>query len=260
MADLYENWCREKRAENGRKTLWRLIEHEGVRDDVLEELSGRVLHHYVSDEDIAVFIEVLGYPKAADSIRGLLPQTTNGRSGDLGEILAVEFVEERLDYKVPVRKLRYKDHRDMAMRGEDVIAVTYDDRDRLKLLKGEAKSAEKLSKPTVKEARAKLESDHGRPSAHSLVFIARRLVQSKDPERRNLGKDILKESVNREVPKNRLGHLLFTFSGNPGSKIIRNDLESADGGREQHSVNLRIKDHREFIDTVYKGALSIGDG
>ena len=146
MSELYDNWCDEDRTRRRRKTLWRLSELEDGREHALDELPGRVLSHYVSDEEVAEFLETLGYPAAAECIRTLLPEGPIGRSGDLGEILAAEFVEERLGYDVPVRKLRDKDHRNMPMRGEDVIGVAHDDDDRLTLLKGEAKSAQALSR------------------------------------------------------------------------------------------------------------------
>ena len=187
MTELYEYWCDADRIRNRRKTLWRLSELEDGREHALDELPGRVLSHYVSDEEVAEILETLGYPAAAECIRTLLPERAIGRSGDLGEILAAEFVEERLGYEVPVRKLRDKDHRDVAMRGEDVIGVAHDNDDRLTLLKGEAKSARTLSRRTVETARKRLDKDYGRPSAHSLIFVARKLIQSDDPDRKELG-------------------------------------------------------------------------
>ena len=263
MADLYDNWCRGRRTVDGKKTLWRLKEHETGRAFALSELPGRVLDHYVSDEEIAGFLEALEFPKVADCIRQFLPAGAIGRSGDLGEILAVEFVEEKLGYEVPVRRLRCKDHRDMAMRGEDVIGVAYDDEDRLKLLKGEAKSARVLSSATVEGARTKLEEDHGRPSAHSLLFVARQLVMDEDQKRKELGKAILREASDRSIPKGRLAHLLFTLTGNQVSQIVKADIDAADGACDQYSTNVRIPDHGEFVEAVYDGAYeeagSIGD-
>ena len=263
MTDLYQNWCRDRRTVVGEKTLWRLAELDQGRGFALGELPGRVLNHYVSDDEIAAFLEALGYSGAAECIRTLLPEAATGRSGDLGEILAAEFVEERLDYEVPVRKLRGKDHRNMAMRGEDVIGVASDDEDQLWLLKGEAKSARSLSRRTVEDARTKLEENHGRPSAHSLIFVGRQLIQSEDRKRKDLGEKILNAATDQGTPANRLAHLLFTLSGNQVTAVIRIDFDAADGTREQHSANLRIPDHREFVEAVYRGVNkeveSIGD-
>ena len=263
MADLYENWCGNEQTVDGSKTLWRLVERDGGREFALGELPGRVRSHYVNDDEIAAFVEALGYAGAAQCIRELFPESAIGRSGDLGEILAGEFVEERLGYELPVRRLRGKDHREMAMRGEDVIGAAFDELGRLKLLKGEAKSARGLSRATVEEARTRLEEHHGRPSAHFLIFIGRQLVMSEDPDVKELGGAILKQATNRAIPKSRLAHLLFTLSGNPAAGIIQDDFDAADGTREQHSANLRIPDHGEFVEVVYDGAYeeagAIGD-
>ena len=152
----------------------------------------------------------------------------------------------------------------MPMRGEDVIGVAHDDDARLMLLKGEAKSAQVLSRQTVEGARRKLDEDYGRPSAHSLMFIARKLIQSEDPERKELGREILREAKDGAIPRRRLAHLLFTLTGNQVDQVIRDDLNGADGSRAQLSVNLRIPDHGEFVEAVYDGAYeeagSIGNG
>ena len=258
MIKLYEHWCNTYRSRNRSKTLWRLSELEEGRVHALDELPSRVLNHYVSDDEVAEILEALGYPAAAKCIRTLLPEGAIARSGNLGEILAVEFVEELLGYEVPVRKLRDKDHRSMAMRGEDVIGVAHDDDGRLALLKGEAKSAQALSRGRVETARAKLDEDYGRPSAHSLIFVARKLIHSDDPNRKELGQKILREATSQAVPSRKLAHLLFTLTGNRVSQVIQNDLDGADDSRPQHSVNLRIPDHGNFVEAIYEGGLRGG--
>ncbi len=253
MATLYEKWCRRQRAIDGNKTLWRFVEREHGRTFALGELPGRVLDHYMSHEEIATLLDELQFPEVANCIRELLPTEARVRSGDLGEILAVEFVEEMLAYTVPIRKLRARDHREMPMRGEDVIGTTYDDGNRLKLLKGEAKSARRVSKATVKDARKRLDEDHGRPTAYSLIFVARQLLGSGDSDKSKLGHDIMREAATRAMPKANLAHLLFTFSGNIVTDIIQADFNAADGTREQHSANLTIHAHGEFVKAIYEG-------
>ena len=59
--------------------------------------------------------------------------------------------------------MRYKDGREVPLRGDDFIGVGHDDEDRLHvLLKGEAKSRRALGKTTITEARAALNRDDGR--------------------------------------------------------------------------------------------------
>ncbi len=259
MSSLYKTWCHCKTTKAKKKTLWHLSEREGGREAIFEELTDRILDHYIAHEEIARLLAELECSQVAELIRTLLPQKRNIKSGELGEILAAEFIEEQLDFKVPVKKLRYKDHRDMPMRGVDVIAVAYDKKNQIKLLKGEAKSARNLTNVTVKKARKALETDYGRPSAHSLIFIARRLIESQDSNMKEMGIDLIKEGTTRTTPNSRLTHLMFTLSGNPATKTIREDLDAADDGRTQHSVNLRIKDHKEFVFTVFEEVSSFGD-
>jgi hypothetical protein len=52
--------------------------------------------HYDRLERIAADVERLGYAAAAKILSTELPKTMTARSGDLGEILATELVEERL--------------------------------------------------------------------------------------------------------------------------------------------------------------------
>lgn len=59
-------------------------------------------------------------------------------------MLALSFVEERTDWGHTVKKLRWKDHRNMPMLGEDVLAIRLDGQE-VSILKGEAKSREVMS-------------------------------------------------------------------------------------------------------------------
>lgn len=70
--------------------------------------------HYIAPESIARTLELLGKPAAAAKLRVKLPQTKKLRSGDLGEILATEYIDSQTEFDVPIRKLRWHDHREMA--------------------------------------------------------------------------------------------------------------------------------------------------
>lgn len=259
MPNLFSDWCNCEIEEDGLKELIRYTECDDGRDAALEELPHRIRDHYLSQEELADAIEDLGLANAAAAVRELLPTSVNIRSGDLGEILAVEACEEELDYRIPIRRLRYKDHRNMSMRGDDLIGVDIDDNHRLLLLKGESKSRQALAAVTIAEAREALESDHGRPSAHSLMFVARVLIREGDDEDQSMGKRLRQEAVQRAVPKERIGHLLFTLSGNPADQPIADDFDSADGSRPQYIVNVRIRDHGEFIEEMFERAEELGD-
>jgi hypothetical protein len=79
--------------------------------------------HYASPARIADILDKLGKHKTAKYVREKLPLSPKIRSGDLGEILATEYVDAHTLFKAPIKRLRWKDHREMSMRGDDLIAV-----------------------------------------------------------------------------------------------------------------------------------------
>ena len=160
---------------------------------------------------------------------------------------------------MPIRRLHYKDGREVPLRGDDFIGVGYDDKDRLYLLKGEAKSRKQLSKATVAEARRALSEYDGRCTPASLLFIADRLMDRGGSDE-ELGRDIRNEVGTKSLPRRRIEHALFTFSGNQTPAALLNDLKAADARHDQYVIHLRVEDHQEFIADVFEGAIQIGVG
>jgi hypothetical protein len=103
---IYRKWCVATKA---------YVEKDGGRDEIRDELAETMRSHYDRLDRIADDVERLGFEVAAEILRIQLPQTAKGRSGGLGEILATELVEEEIGLRVPVRRLRYKDGRNMAV-------------------------------------------------------------------------------------------------------------------------------------------------
>jgi len=116
---LFGRWCIANKEKSQRKSYWTFVEKAGGRDEVRDALAETVRSHYERLERIAEDVSRLGFETAAEILRAELPQTAKARSGDLGEILATELVEEEIGLRVPVRRLRYKDGRNMALRGDD---------------------------------------------------------------------------------------------------------------------------------------------
>lgn len=256
MDDLFDSWLDATEETDERKVLWRATEAANQREKILPELCARTRSHYVNDEDIAAFLDALSFPEAAEVVRENYPEGATGRSGDLGEILCAELIEEWCSFDVPIRKLRYKDHREQAMRGEDVIGIRHDDQNRLCLLKAEAKSAQSLSTDTVNDARDGLEANSGRPTSHAMTYVARRLIEQ-GGEQKALGKEILQEAVRRSVPKIRVTHCLFAVTGNAAVDMIDDDFEGADGGRDQFIAHIRIPAHGKFVEEVYDAVINL---
>lgn len=256
---LFDDWCDCDQQETGRKLLLRFTEKDSGRDMIAEQLPTIVRSHYDDLERVANAILELGYPGAAAIMAERLPRSPRARSGELGEILATELVEEKLNYKVPIRRLRYKDGREMALRGDDFIGIRVDDDNELRFLKGESKSRAILAAGVIAEARAALSKDNGRPSATSLLFVADRLMDAGGANE-ELGKKIRNEVAFRAVPAERIGHALFALSGNPATEALSTDLHNAGIERWHAVVHLRIEDHQAFIQGSYEEALDLGNG
>ncbi len=102
-----------------------LCEKPKQRKFVQKDFYNVVRSNYDDLNSIAQDIKELGFPSAAIIFNERLPLTTKARSGELGEIIATEFAEEILGFKIPIRRIRYKEGREMALRGDDFIGVNY---------------------------------------------------------------------------------------------------------------------------------------
>ena len=102
--------------------------------------------YYTDPKRVADLLRKLGKPAAAAHVEQKLPTQASIRSGDLGEILCNAYVYEATPFILGIKRLRWKDHRNMSMRGEDVLAFNFDSKSgSLKILKAEVKSRTRLS-------------------------------------------------------------------------------------------------------------------
>lgn len=225
-----------------------------ILDGDLEPAAGDIAQvipdHYIAPESIAHTLERLGKSAAANKIRTKIPQTKKLRSGDLGEILATEYIDTKTGFGVPIKKLRWHDHREMAMRGDDVIGIMLsDDLNRPHFLKTEAKSRATLGRQALEDARLALDADDGRPAPHALAFVADRLREGGNIE---LADTIDDAQLKDGIAKQQMEHLLFTFTGSNPNNLQKVILEAYDGDIDQHAVGLWIKTHQKFIVDVFE--------
>ena len=211
--------------------------------------------HYASEEHVARALRRLGKPVVAALIEEKLPTTKAIRSGDLGEIFATEWIDAHSGgYQAPIKRLRWKDHRNMAMRGEDVIGILQDQQSqRLHFLKTEAKSKAILTAKVLADARVGLEKDGGLPSPHALLFISERLFELGDSPMADAIDDAL---LKHGIPPANVRHLLFTFSGNAPDAQLTEALQAYPGGVSQWGVGLHVEGHGAFIGAVYDQVIS----
>lgn len=256
---MFDDWCEiDEATPDDRKTLVLLNEKAGGRAAVKEQLVERVRSHYDDLGRIAEDVERLGFPGAATILRERMPRTARARSAEMGEILATEFIEFQTEFRVPVRRLRYKDGREMALRGDDYLGLRVDEEDRLRFLKGEAKSGRRVTRPIIADARERLSEDDGRPTPISLLFVADRLLEGIEEEQ-VLGRRLRDEVVRRSATASRITHGIFALSGNAPEEALEEDLDAADAAHSHISTSLHIQDHQAFIAEVFEEAGELGD-
>ena len=241
-------WCQAAAHAVGHHQMRILTERQGARPTILNDLDASVLDNYDELARLERWANEMGLPNAAAVLRDTLPTEARARSGHIGEVLLTESVPELFpEFLVPIKRLRWVDGRNMALRGEDFIGVDRQGR-QLRFLKAESKSRATLSAGVVQEARDALDSNGGRPSAHALMYIARRLDELGEEA---LSLTFLEYSLRRQIDNGQLVHLLFTFSGNDSTTLLRTDLTNYTGPIPQQSVGLVITDHQAFILAIY---------
>ncbi len=209
--------------------------------------------HYADPDAIARTLETLGKPAAAEKLRIRIPEELKTRSGDIGEVLATDYIEEETNYSVPIRKLRWRDHRNMAMRGDDIIGILVNPRNQaLKFLKAEAKGNKSLSRAVLEKAREELDSNQGKPTPHALSFIAERLRETGNAELCDL---IEKAQLVIGVSQDQVKHLLFTVTESDPSRLQKEAFDNYTGTIPQVSVGVRVDGHQELIKSVYQGVI-----
>lgn len=246
----FNNWCDSVDATVGNHHFRVMTAQPANFLTGVQATAAIVPGHYASEEQVARALVRLGKPAAAALIQGKLPTTKAIRSGDLGEIYATEWIDAYSGgYRAPIKRLRWKDHRNMAMRGDDVIGILQDAQtQRLHFLKTEAKSRITLTGQVLTEARAGLDKDGGLPSAHALAFISARLLELDNlPLADAIDDALLKHGISLQ----NVRHLLFTFSGNAPDALLTASLQAYPGPINQWGIGLRVEDHAAFIGAVY---------
>jgi hypothetical protein len=143
----------------------------------------------------------------------MFPRSKRARSGHLGEIFATEAAPAILKgFQIPIKRLRWLDGREAALRGEDLIGTERTPRD-VRFLKGESKSRSNLTPAVVAEAREMLAANDGRPSQHALGYLMHRLFELQQDELAIIIEEFM---LLKPIPTRQVVHLLFTLTGIDG--------------------------------------------
>jgi len=118
---MFDDWFSTQHYASGRISI--LKEQDGGRDVIHDRLVDVIADHLIGLE---VIKDMGGFQEAVNVLKSRLPASKTARSGDFGEILATEYIDARMEYEVPIKRLRHKDDRNNAMRGDDVIGIKED--------------------------------------------------------------------------------------------------------------------------------------
>lgn len=206
--------------------------------------------YYTDPQRVADILRRLGKPAVADYVAQKLPTQQTIRSGDLGEILCSAYVHETTPFRLGIKRLRWKDHRNMSMRGEDVLAFALEPKNSsLKILKAEVKSRAGMVTGVINEARTALSANNELPSPHALAFVADRLHESGD---KRLGDAVDRAQLKDGIRPSQISHMLFTFSGNNPVNLLKFNLQAYTGSVSQYYVGLYVQGHQDFIKAVFE--------
>ena len=210
---------------------------------------------YAESDSLALIAERFGKRGVAQFLRNKLPTKASARSGDMGEILATSYLYEECGYVVGPSRLIQRDHQEWAMRGDDVLGAKIDTDGDVRITKVEAKSRLNLGERTVAAARAGLARNAELPSPHSLTQFAERLLHSADG---SVGEAVLALQLADGVHPDRIGHLMFLFTGGDPSTHVAADLKSYSGSVSQLTITLRVNGHQAFIKDAYEEVITSG--
>ena len=246
---LFEEWCDKVSSVHNGHPFDVLTEKVDARDVILPELVSALHDHYDARARFLERAARLGYDRAVEVIRQRLPTTAIARSGDLGEILATEYVNSSLPFVIPINRLQWKDGRNTAMRGDDLIGFRLKADGKLDaLLKGESKSRIGLYDNAMAEAVTKLREYDGRPSPHTLMYLVDRLKELDQTAAAEVLEDYA--LLGGTFP---ITHFIFTLSGNAPQATIQTALTGTYiPGILRQVVGLIIVDHKDFIEAIFE--------
>ena len=239
-AGLFDAWLE---ATSGTPPLYG--ERAGKQADGLKLVKELLAAHFVGEE---VILKAGGYGKVANTIKNSMPLGKRTRSGDLGELLATEYIRDQTTFIVPFNKLQWKDDRKVAMRGNDVVAVRKE-RSTTKVLKAEVKSRANFYPSHVTEACESLDADDGRPNPATLAFITKRLYLLDRNEEAELYENLqTRDSIRAEDTE----HLLFVFAGNDLTNAFLSIPSAAKRRISRKCAGIVVTGHSAFIEKVFK--------
>ncbi len=226
-------------------------EKTGARAVLAAHLGVALVEHYVG---LAALMKSGGFSKAAALIEASVPteKRTQTRSGDLGEMLATEYLNAETDYRVPFNKLQWKSDREMPMHGNDVIGLNSKAKPP-RVLKGETKSRIAFTPSVMAEAVEALDDHAGRPNPSSMAFIVKRLYELQRDDEASAYSKLMTQ---RSLHPTQIEHHIFVLCGNDPTKTLGKVPQPKRSGVKRSAAALIVDDHRQLVSDVFRVALN----
>ena len=230
-----------------------------LSNEARDALATAIEHHYI--EPMA-FRSMRGGEALARSLEARLPSREDSptakkdRGGDLGELLAIEWLRRHGQGSWEVCfTLRWKESI-RPRRGEDIIAIDWA-QSPIGLLKGEAKAAETISGTTIQDARRRLDQDGGWPAPFTIDFLAERLERDgRVQEAARLYNERFMRTPGPQDPG--CTHLLFLFSAeDPQARVVTHGLVATTVVHPQLAAILVHPEYVDFRDGMHARAIEL---
>jgi HamA len=242
QSELFTNWLEP--GSPSAPDIDYFVEKAGGRESGFSLLKALVVDHFVGESTV---MKLGGYEKAAAVLKNSLPTAKRTQSGDLGELLATEYVNSQTEFTVPIKKLRWKSDRQMPMHGNDVLGLNYTS-DPRRILKCECKSRKQFGDSAVTEASEGLDGFDGRPNPSTVAFITKRLFEDNRVEEAKMWSEL---QTDDPLPAKNHTQMVFALGGNDPTPALKKCPKSKIKGIQRKHAAIRVSAYADFILGVY---------
>jgi hypothetical protein len=242
-SELFSKWLEPGSSSSA--AIDYFVEKTGGQQLGLRLLKPLVADHFVGESTI---MKLGGYQKSAEVLRNSLPTNKRTQSGDMGELLATEYVNSQTEYTVPIKKLRWKSDRQMPMHGNDVLGINYTSSPRM-ILKCECKSRNQFGDNAVTEASEGLDKHDGRPNPSTVAFITKRLFEEKKDDEAIIWSEL---QTKDSVPAKNVTQMVFALGGNDPTHALGKCPKAKAKGIQRKHAAIRLLAYPDFMKAVYK--------
>lgn len=232
-----------------------MAEVPNARDLVKPHLSAAIVDHHTHRARVAHLLADLGYAATAAEIAARLPKNDRTRKGNFGEVVASEHLRQRHGYAMPVFKLRFRDHQNLPMRGEDIVAFVTDVNGTItRVCIGEAKTLVAFAGQTVTSAHERLEKTY-RPTPETLHMIAEILYERGEVAQAREMDRILQRLAAKTIEQE---NWIFVITDNAPADPFGNIEALQAVVPNLHCVNLRLPDLSQFVTDLFEQPQIVG--